>query len=140
MTSISEQDYLLATVRLQGEQVPVSTGGLSAQLGMAPASVTGMLNKLHRAGLVEHTPYRGVTLTPAGRAEAVRLLRRHRLWEVFLTEYLGLPWDEVHDEAHRLEHATSDRVADRLAQFLREPVADPHGQEIPDRNSVLPHH
>ncbi|HSJ59495.1 MAG TPA: metal-dependent transcriptional regulator [Anaerolineae bacterium] len=139
MTSISEQDYLLAIYRLRGAESPVSTGSLSVQLGVAPASVTGMLTKLHRAGLVEHTPYRGVVLTQAGTREAVRLLRRHRLWEVFLTRFLGLPWDQVHEEAHRLEHATSDRVADHLARFLSEPAADPHGQAIPDRNGILPH-
>jgi DtxR family Mn-dependent transcriptional regulator len=140
MTSTSEQDYLLAIYRLQSEKAPVSTGDLAAQLGVAPASVTEMLTKLHRQGFARHTPYRGVTLTELGTQEAVRLLRRHRLWEVFLTELLGLPWDEVHEEAHRLEHATSDRVADRLAEFLKEPAADPHGQRIPDRNGHLPYH
>jgi DtxR family Mn-dependent transcriptional regulator len=136
-TSFSEQDYLTTIYRLQAEAMPVGTGTLAAQLGVAPPSVTEMLGKLHREGLVQYTRHRGVTLREEGTHEALRLLRRHRLWEVFLTELLGLPWDQVHEEAHRLEHATSDLVANRLAEFLREPAADPHGQQIPDRNGAL---
>jgi len=83
-------------------------------------------------------PYYGVSLTEAGEREALRVLRRHRLWEVFLTEVLGMPRDEVHVEAHRLEHATSERVADRLAAFLNEPKADPHGRPIPGRTGEMP--
>jgi DtxR family Mn-dependent transcriptional regulator len=97
-----------------------------------------MVRKLHRQGLVNHELYQGVVLTEAGEREAPRLLRRHRLWELFLTEVLGLSWDEVHKEAHRLEHATSGRVADRMAALLDEPTADPHGQQIPARNGSLP--
>ena len=110
--------------RRQEEQVRASTSALAVRLSVAPASVTGMIQKLHRDGLVEYAPYRGVVLTAAGQEAALRLLRRHRLWELFLTEVLGLPWDEVHVEAHRLEHATSDRVAERLAAFLRQPAAE----------------
>lgn len=138
MVSVSVQDYLQTIYRLQQAESPVATMALAGQLGVAPASVTGMVQKLHRVGLVEHVPYRGVVLTEDGRQEAVRLLRRHRLWELFLTDVLGLSWDEVHEEAHRLEHATSDRVADRLAAFLREPEADPHGQPIPGRSGSFP--
>jgi DtxR family Mn-dependent transcriptional regulator len=116
----------------------VATTELAAHLEVAPASVTGMVRKLHRQGLVEHVPYQGVTLTPEGQQEALRLLRIHRLWELFLTEVLGIAWDEVHAEAHQLEHATSERVAERLAQFLDQPRTDPHGQPIPSREGVLP--
>jgi DtxR family Mn-dependent transcriptional regulator len=132
------QEYLLAIYRLAAERTPVSTTELAAHLDVAPASVTGMARKLHGLGLVEHVPYLGVTLTSAGRQEALRLVRIHRLWELFLTQVLGIPWDEVHHEAHRLEHATSDRLADRLAEFLDQPQADPHGQRIPSREGVLP--
>ena len=138
MISISAQEYLQAIYRLQIEPAPVSTTELAAYLEVTPASVTGMVRKLHRQGLVEHLPYQGVTLTPAGRQEALRLLRIHRLWELFLTRVLGISWDEVHAEAHRLEHATSDRLADRLAEFLDQPQADPHGQPIPSREGTLP--
>lgn len=116
----------------------MSTTAVAAQLGVTPASVTGMIRKLHRRGMVEHVPYRGVVLTKVGEREALRILRRHRLWELFLTDVLGLSWDEVHQEAHRLEHATSERVADGLAEFLGEPAVDPHGQPIPARDGSLP--
>jgi DtxR family Mn-dependent transcriptional regulator len=138
MNSASVQDYLQTIYRLQARQSLASTTAVAAQLGVAPASVTGMVRKLHRQGLVEHVPYRGVALTEAGEREALRILRRHRLWELFLTDVLGLSWDEVHQEAHRLEHATSERVADRLSEFLGEPAVDPHGQPIPARDGGLP--
>jgi DtxR family Mn-dependent transcriptional regulator len=131
------QEYLRAIYQLQEEQAPVSTTDLAAHLNVAPASVTGMLRKLHEQKLVEHVPYRGVTLAPAGRQEALRLVRIHRLWELFLAEVMDLSWDEVHEEAHRLEYATSDRLADRLAEFLDQPQTDPHGQRIPTREGAL---
>jgi DtxR family Mn-dependent transcriptional regulator len=138
VTSVSVQDYLLAIYRLQAAEPSASTTAVAARLGVAPASVSGMVRKLDREGLVDHVPYHGVVLTEAGEREALRLLRRHRLWELFLSEVLGLPWDEVHPEADRLEHATSDKVADLLAVFLDEPQEDPHGQRIPDRYGSLP--
>jgi DtxR family Mn-dependent transcriptional regulator len=138
LISISMQEYLRAIYQLQEERAPVSTTDLAATMNVAPASVTGMIRKLHRRGLVEHVPYRGVTLAPAGRQEALRLVRIHRLWEAFLAEVLDLSWDEVHEEAHRLETATSDRLADLLAEFLDQPQTDPHGQRIPTRDGALP--
>jgi DtxR family Mn-dependent transcriptional regulator len=138
LISISAQAYLQAIFRLQVGQSPVGTTELATFLDVAPASVTGMVRKLHHQGLVEHVPYRGVTLTPAGQQEALRLVRIHRLWELFLTEVLGISWDEVHTEAQRLEHATSARLADRLAEYLDQPQTDPHGQRIPSREGALP--
>jgi DtxR family Mn-dependent transcriptional regulator len=132
------QEYLRAIYQLQEERSPVGTTDLAAYMDLAPASVTGMIRKLHDQGLVEHVPYRGVTLAPAGRQEVLRLVRIHRLWELFLAEVMDLSWDEVHEEAHRLEYATSDRLADRLAEFLDQPQTDPHGQRIPSREGVLP--
>ncbi|MBN1313709.1 MAG: metal-dependent transcriptional regulator [Anaerolineae bacterium] len=138
MTSTSVQEYLQAIYRLQTGHESVSTTSLSAYLEVKPASVTGMIRKLQRQGLVEHVPYQGVTLTLEGGKEALRLLRIHRLWELFLTKVLNMSWDEVHAEAHLLEHATSDRLADRLAEFLDHPEIDPHGQPIPSREGALP--
>ena len=132
------QEYLRAIFLLQEEQAPVSTTDLAAHMNVAPASVTGMIHKLHDRGLVDHVPYHGVTLAPAGRQEALRLVRIHRLWELFLTEVMDLPWDEVHEEAYRLEYVTSDRLADRLAEFLDQPQTDPHGHRIPSREGTLP--
>jgi DtxR family Mn-dependent transcriptional regulator len=131
------QEYLRAIYQLQEEQSPVSTTDLAASMKVAPASVTGMIRKLHDRGLVEYVPYKGVALAPAGRQEALRLVRAHRLWELFLTEVMDLPWDEVHEEAHLLEYATSDRLADRLAEFLDQPQTDPHGHRIPTREGAL---
>lgn len=138
MISVSMQEYLQAIYRLEAEQAPVSTNALATSLDLAPASVTGMVRKLHQQGLVNHMPYQGVTLTQEGRQEALRLIRIHRLWELFLSKVLGVSWDEVHHEAHRLEHATSDRLADRLEEFLHQPKTDPHGQRIPSRDGALP--
>jgi DtxR family Mn-dependent transcriptional regulator len=138
MTSVSVQDYLQTIYLLQAEDSPVSTSALAVRLGVTPASVTGMVQRLARQGRVEHTPYRGVTLTDAGEREALSVLRRQRLWELFLTEVLGMPWDQVHEEAHHLEHATSPRLEERLARHLDDPQFDPHGQFIPGRNGNLP--
>ena len=138
MTSISQQDYLLAIYRLQEGEGLASTTALARRLDIAPASVTGMVRKLQRKGLVEYQPYRGALLTPAGERQALQMLRRHRLWELFLTQVLELPWDKAHEEAHRLEHATSDRVAEQLAVFLGHPHVDPHGHRIPSSNGTFP--
>lgn len=137
MTSSSVQDYLQAIYRLQAAESPVSTTALADRMNVAPPSVTGMVRKLHDQGLAEHLPYHGVILTPAGEREALLLLRRHRLWELFLADVLGVAWDEIHQEAHRLEHATSARVADRLDEFLGRPAIDPHGQLIPSRQGTV---
>jgi DtxR family Mn-dependent transcriptional regulator len=136
--SISVEDYLLAIYRLQANEAPVKTMALAEHLGVTAPSISGMLRKLQRVGLVSHEPYYGVVLTPRGQEEAVRLLRRHRLWEVFLIDVLDLAHDQSHVEAHRLEHATSDEVAERLAAFLGHPETDPHGQPIPALQGALP--
>jgi DtxR family Mn-dependent transcriptional regulator len=136
--SISVQDYLLAIYRLQEGEALVSTTALAQKMDVAPASVTDMVRKLHRKGLVEYQPYHGVLLSPDGERQALQLLRHHRLWELFLTQVLGLPWEQVHVEAHRLEHATSDQVAEHLAEFLGQPVLDPHGHRIPASDGSLP--
>ena len=138
ITSASVQDYLQAIYRLQEVETPVSTTALADRLDVAPPSVTGMVRKLQGTGFVEYVPYHGVVLTPAGEREALLLLRRHRLWELFLVEVLGLAWDEIHQEAHRLEHATSARVAEKLDEFLGRPEIDPHGQLIPSRDGTVP--
>ncbi len=138
MTTVSTEEYLLAIYRLQGAESAASTTELAVHLGVAPASVTGMVRRLERQGLVGHRPYRGVMLTLAGQRVALRLIRAHRLWELFLVRVLQMPWDEVHAEAHCLEHAMSDRLAARLAAFLNEPEYDPHGQPIPTPDGELP--
>jgi DtxR family Mn-dependent transcriptional regulator len=127
------EDYLKAVYEVERSGGAAATNTLAARLGVAPASVSGMVRRLAEQGLLEHEPYRGVTLTAAGRAAALRTLRRHRELESYLTPVLGYPWDMVHEEAERLEHAASDELVDRMARALGDPVVDPHGAPIPTR-------
>jgi DtxR family Mn-dependent transcriptional regulator len=129
--SQSIQDYLKAIYGLSRPNGSAQTGDLAEALSVAPASVSGMLRRLASADLVEHTAYRGVTLTDRGREEALRIVRRHRVIETYLAEVLGWDWDAVHDEAERLEHAASDQLIDRMAEALGNPRFDPHGAPIP---------
>ncbi len=136
----AEQDYLKAIYDLGEAGGHVATSQLARHLGLSPASVTGMLQRLAAAQppLVAYHKHHGVELSSAGRREALRVVRHHRLIESFLHTSLGLAWDEVHVEAHRLEHAISPMVGERLAAALGEPTRDPHGDPIPDRELRLP--
>jgi DtxR family Mn-dependent transcriptional regulator len=134
--SSSIGDYLKAIWQLVGSGV-ASTSDVSEQLSVAPASVTRMLGRLQEMGLVQYERYRGASLTPKGCTEALRLVRRHRLIETFLLEYLSYSWEEVHEEAERLEHAVSDEFTERLASFLGHPGHDPHGDPIPTATGAL---
>jgi len=127
----SIEEYLEAVYRLEREGPGVTTSGLASALGVAPASVSGMLKKLDKDGFVEYVARGEVKLTRKGLEVAVRVLRRHRLAERLLTDVLGMPWDEVHSEACMLEHAISQRVEDRLVALLGDPQTCPHGQPIP---------
>jgi DtxR family Mn-dependent transcriptional regulator len=127
----STEEYLEAVYRLEREGPGVTTSALANALGVAPASVSGMLKKLAGDGYVEHRARGEAKLTRDGLAIAVRVLRRHRLAECFLTDVLGMQWDEVHAEACRLEHAISGRVEERLVAVLGDPKFCPHGHPIP---------
>jgi len=116
---------------------PAATGQIAASLGVSPGTVTSMLKTLSESGLAEYTRYEGVCLTAAGRALALRVLRRHRLIELFLAKTLELTWDEVHEEAENMEHAVSDRLIDRIDAFLEYPAADPHGDPIPKADGTV---
>jgi DtxR family Mn-dependent transcriptional regulator len=116
----------------------VSTNDLAIHLGITAPSVTGMLNKLAKRGLVDYQRYHGATLTPVGKQEALRLIRRHRLIETFLHDYLDYSWDEIHEEAEVMEHTMSDRFTERLAAKLGHPIFDPHGDPIPSAEGTLP--
>ncbi len=129
--SQSIQDYLKTIYGLSRPDGSAQTGELAEALSVAPGSVSGMLRRLAEAKLVEHTAYRGVTLTDSGREEALRIIRRHRVIETYLAEVLGWDWDAVHAEAERLEHAASDQLVDRMAEALGNPRYDPHGAPIP---------
>jgi DtxR family Mn-dependent transcriptional regulator len=127
----STEEYLEAVYRLEREGPGVTTSGLANELGVAPASVSGMLKKLAADGYLEYVARGEAKLTERGLAVAVRVMRRHRLAECFLTTMLGMPWDEVHAEACRLEHAISAAVEERLVAVLGDPQVCPHGHPIP---------
>ena len=134
--SASVGDYLKAIWEVGGSGAG-STKDVADRLSVAPASVTNMFARLQEMGLAEYERYQGAALTEAGREEALRLLRRHRLIETFLLEHLGYSWQEVHEEAERLEHAVSDGFTERLAEFLGHPDRDPHGDPIPAADGTL---
>ncbi|HET8770435.1 MAG TPA: metal-dependent transcriptional regulator [Gemmatimonadaceae bacterium] len=125
------EDYLKAIYELEQRGDAAGTNDIAARLGIAAASVTGMIQRLARLGLVESERYRGARLTTAGRAAALQLIRRHRIIESYLVERLGFGWDDVHEEAERLEHAASDELITRMAEAIGNPTADPHGAPIP---------
>lgn len=129
--SRSVEDYLKAIYHLSSQGGFAATSDIAGMLAVAPPSVSGMVRRLSDTGLIEHVPYRGVQLTNQGRRAALRMIRRHRVLELYLTERLGYDWDGVHDEAERLEHAVSDGLIDRMARALGEPRYDPHGAPIP---------
>jgi DtxR family Mn-dependent transcriptional regulator len=131
------QDYLKAIHRLGGTDAVVSPSDIADCLGFKPPSVTGMLKRLAEAGLITYTSGSGAQLTTAGLTEALRVIRRHRLVELFLTRVLGLDWSEVDAEAEALEHAISPRLEQALAAYLGEPGEDPHGHPIPSSTGEL---
>lgn len=140
MPTISVENYLKAIYHLsqQAEDKRVKTKALADHLSLSLPSVTSMLKSLGDEGLVEYTRYKGASLTGRGRKEALNVIRKHRLVEVFLVTTLDYTWDEVHAEAERLEHAISDELAARMDHFLSYPRFDPHGDPIPDAHGQLP--
>src|SRR5437867_2169827 len=129
--SRSKQDYLKALYGLALAGVPVGTSSLAERLSVSPPSVTVMLRRLAREGLVTHTPRGGARLTARGTREAVAMIRRHRVLETFLVQVLGLDWSEVHEDAEVLEHHISDRVLEAIDRLIGRPAEDPHGHPIP---------
>jgi DtxR family Mn-dependent transcriptional regulator len=128
------QDYLKELYKLNAAGERATTTALARRLGVSPPSVTSMIKKLAELGLVEHTPYRGATLTPAGERTALEVVRHHRLLEQYLAQTLGLPLDALHEEADRLEHALSEELEAHIDRTLGYPTHDPHGDPIPDAN------
>lgn len=136
----STQDYLKHIFELTEDGRVASTNDLAARLGVKPASVTGMVQKMASAEppLVEYQKHQGVTLTPEGEHAALEVLRHHRLLESWLVQSLGYTWDEVHEEACKLEHVISEDFEARIAAALGHPTRDPHGDPIPNENLVMP--
>ena len=134
------QDYLKAIYDLTRDHEAASTNALSARLGIAPASVTGMVQRLasNKPSLVNYKKHQGVTLTKAGERAALEVIRHHRLLETYLVRNLGYSWDEVHQEAERLEHVISEEFESKIAKLLGEPSRDPHGELIPSSDLKMP--
>jgi DtxR family Mn-dependent transcriptional regulator len=138
VASLTVENYLKTIFQLDptGEG-SVSTGKIAEAMGVSPGTVTSMLKTLADGNLAAYRPYEGVSLTPAGRGLALRVIRRHRLIELFLARTLDLTWDEVHEEAEHMEHAVSDRLIDRIDEFLGFPKSDPHGDPIPTAEGAI---
>lgn len=136
--TFSEENYLKTiyhlTTMLDAE---VSTNSIAEKMDTKASSVTDMLKKLAEKDLVNYKKYQGVSLTENGKLAAKMIVRKHRLWEVFLVEKLDFPWDEVHDIAEQLEHIQSDKLINKLDDFLGNPTEDPHGDPIPDVNGRI---
>tara|TARA_R110001632_G_scaffold101498_2_gene209187 strand:- start:2517 stop:3170 length:654 start_codon:yes stop_codon:yes gene_type:complete len=138
MYTLAEENYLKAIYHLQQEiNGGVPTNAIAEKLHTKPSSATDMVQKLADKELVSYVRYKGTTLSKAGRKVAIGIVRKHRLWEVFLVEKLNFQWDEVHDIAEQLEHVKSDLLIDKLDQFLDHPDYDPHGDPIPDKNGNI---
>ncbi len=133
MASLTVENYAKTIYQITASQdgKPASTGQIATALGVSPGTVTSMLKTLDTARLATHRRYEGVALTRAGRMLALRVIRRHRLIELFLIRTLGMSWDEVHDEAEHMEHAVSDLLVERIDAYLGRPEVDPHGDPIP---------
>lgn len=139
MASLTIENYVKAIYQISSAQDdrPATTGQLAEMLHVSPSSVTSMLKTLSESGLAAYVKYGGADLTDAGRALALRVLRRHRLIELFLSQTLQLTWDEVHAEAENMEHAVSDLLIDRIDAFLKYPATDPHGDPIPRADGTV---
>jgi len=133
----NREDYLKLILELGGDQSKINNKQIVSGLDVSAASVSEMINKLVKENLVEHTPYQGVHLTDKGLEKASSLVRRHRLWEVFLVEHLKYSWNEVHDDAEVLEHVTSETLAHHLNEYLEHPKHCPHGGMIPKKNQLV---
>ncbi|EXJ23019.1 Mn-dependent transcriptional regulator MntR [Alkalibacterium sp. AK22] len=134
----NKEDFIKAIHELGGQDTVVTNKELVRSLSISAASVTEMNNRLLKEELITHLPYQGVQLTEKGLLIANQLIRKHRIWEVFLAEKLGYDWNEVHADADLLEHASSDFLIERLNIFLGEPTFDPHGGVIPNKDGTIP--
>lgn len=136
--TFSEENYLKTIYHLTtNSDAEISTNAIAEMMVTKASSVTDMLKKLAEKDLVNYKKYQGVSLTDEGKLAAKMIVRKHRLWEVFLVEKLDFPWDEVHDIAEQLEHIKSEQLIDKLDDFLGNPTEDPHGDPIPDAKGKI---
>ena len=137
MSSTSEENYLKTIFKLTRSKKSATTNRIGELLNTKASSVTDMIKKLSKKGLVDYTKYQGVSLTVSGQKEALMIIRKHRLWECFLHDSLGFAWDEVHAIAEELEHIDSAELINRLDRYMGFPKHDPHGDPIPDKDGNL---
>ncbi len=137
MNSLTEENYLKAIYKLLGNREVVYTNDLAAHLQTRAASVTNMLRKLAVKKMIHYRRYKGVSLTRDGKRVALNVIRKHRLWEMFLVQKLGFRWDEVHEVAEQLEHIRSEKLVREVEKVLHYPKFDPHGDPIPDEHGNL---
>lgn len=141
MLTFSEENYLKAIFHLQQKfDKGANTNALAEKMNTKPSSVTDMVKKLAEKKLVTYKKYQGAKLSDLGRRKAIAVIRKHRLWEVFLVEKLEFPWDEVHEIAEQLEHIKSEKLTQQLDKFLGFPKRDPHGDPIPDSKGNFTDH
>jgi DtxR family Mn-dependent transcriptional regulator len=137
MASEQIENYLKNIYKLSSNEGKVTTSSLSEKLQISAASVSEMIKKLAEEGTLTHTPYKGVELTDEGKKLALRIIRKHRLWEMFLVEVLHFRWDEIDDEAERFEHIMSDKMEEKIDHVLGHPLLDPHGDPIPTKDGEI---
>ena len=137
MNSQSEEDYLKAVYHLQNENNAVSTNAIANYLDMKASSVSDMLKKLSEKNYIHYQKYKGTSLTKKGKLIALKIIRKHRLWETFLVDKLGFGWAQVHLIAEQLEHINSEELIDKLDSFLKHPKYDPHGDPIPKKDGKI---
>lgn len=137
MSTQAIEDYLKTIYKLAASKKKVSTSAIAKRLGVAQASVTGMLKKLSDMKLIEYSPYKDIKLTEAGKKIALETIRHHRLLELYLKEAMGYSWDRVHEEAEHLEHHISEEFEEKMDEFLGRPTVDPHGAPIPTKDGKI---
>ncbi len=137
MDNVSQEDYLTAIYRNLDDAGEIKPNLLAEKLEISNAAVTDMLRKLSRDGFIDYKKYKSIKLTDDGESYAKSILRRHRIWEVFLYKTLGMSWDKIHEEAEKLEHSSSDELISLLEEFLDYPEVDPHGYPIPDKKGKI---
>lgn len=138
MATVSIENYIKTIYQSRDSFDKISTSEMADKLDVSNAAVSDMAKKLSSSGLISYKKYEGIELTEKGLKLAMQVIRRHRLWELFLTRVLGLSWSEVHQEAERLEHHSSDSLVNKIEEYLEYPTVDPHGDPIPDREGNMP--
>ncbi len=138
MHNVSKENYLSIIYKYRDSEQEIKPNLIAEKLNITRAAVTDMLRRLAKKNCIQYAPYKSVKLTGEGEEFALNIIRRHRIWETFLSRVVGLPWDMVHEEAGRLEHSSSDELINRLEEMCQFPEFDPHGAPIPDKTGVLP--